>query len=289
MGFLYIVFCQILCHTLVIRAQEAIIIHVGRFVVTRLAFTVHGIPVGMLVQQFPAVHRPFPIMCLQSGFFAKTINIFIVSLEHDTRNTTFFQQRKPFFPFGIRTVIQTHPQPVFNFTGRYLFCPETSFIIYYITDSFSRIGYSYLIGILSRFHRNPGISRKSLQLFISQKELFCGTQVVMLFTIIILLCVEHGPQQFINSLIVRINQLILRGSHLLVYEIKISPTVGHVHINSSGRSPYPVFLRSFLLQPLHTREVDAPGVAGLQRIIKVHGQRLMRNGHFHTPILIFIF
>ena len=55
MGFLYIVFCQILCHTLVIRAQEAIIIHVGRFVVTRLAFTVHGIPVGMLVQQFPAV------------------------------------------------------------------------------------------------------------------------------------------------------------------------------------------------------------------------------------------
>ena len=193
MGFLYIVFCQILCHTLVIRAQEAIIIHVGRFVVTRLTFTVHGIPVGMLVQQFPAVHCPFPIMCLQSGFFAKTINIFIVSLEHDTRNTTFFQQRKPFFPFGIRTVIQTHPQPVFNFTGRYLFCPETSFIIYHITDSFSRIGYSYLIGVLSRFHRNPGISRKIFQLFISQKELFCGTQVVMLFTIIILLCVKHSP------------------------------------------------------------------------------------------------
>ena len=256
---------------------------------TRLSLAVDSIPVRMLVQQFRTVHRPLPIVGFQAGFLAHTVNVFIITFKKHTRNTTFFQQFEPLLPVCRRTAFRKAcPYPVLHFARSYFLYMETSFIINDITHSLCRIRYSDAICVPGSLHCDFRTGRKVFQLLFRKKETVFGAQIVMLLSVIFLLGIEHGPQQLIHGLVVRIDKLRLVRSHPRIGKVKIPPTVGHVHVNFAGSTPHPVFFRSVRLQPLHAREIDTPRISRLQGIIEIHGQCLMRNGHFHTPIFVLI-
>ena len=207
----------------------------------------------MCLTHFSAIHGPLPIMRLQPRFLTHPVSSLIIPLKHDSTDATFFHQSKVFLIVRISLfLINAHPYPVLYLTGSNGFTSKPTVMVYHITYFFFRHAHRHTECTLCSLYQDFSTSRQVLQFRLGQEEIIFGTNVVFLLGIIIQLCIEHGPKQLIGSHIVRILEGISTRSYHLIRKIQESPSVRHVHIDASGRHPYPVFFTLSGLQPLHT-------------------------------------